>query len=131
MDMDNALASRRLFLAAPLTSADWERLYAEQLPRIYNYFRYRVGADDAEDLTSVTFERAWVGRHRYRRDLGAFSTWLYAIARNVAIDHYRPRAPVLPLAAAAHLAAPGGPAADALRSSHAARRAAVLGTLVD
>jgi RNA polymerase sigma-70 factor (ECF subfamily) len=129
MDMDNALASRRLFLAAPLTSADWEHLYAEQLPRIYNYFRYRVGADDAEDLTAMTFERAWVGRHRYRRDLGAFSTWLYAIARNVAIDHYRRRVPEAPLEAAAHVAAPGGPEEDALRSSDAARLSALLLTL--
>jgi len=43
----------------------------------------------AEDLTSATFEKAWRSRHRYRKDLAAFSTWLFAIARNVATDHYR------------------------------------------
>ena len=36
----------------------------------------------AEDLTSITFEKAWRARHRYRRDLGAFTTWLLTIARN-------------------------------------------------
>src|SRR5512140_152412 len=69
---------------------DWDALYAEQLPRIYNFFRYRVGdGPEAEDLTSATFEKAWQARHRYDRDRGAFGTWLLAVARNVAIDHFR------------------------------------------
>jgi len=75
---------------AAVSDADWEALYARELPRIYNFFRYRVGDGAiAEDLTSTTFEKAWRGRERYRRDLAKFSTWLYAIARNVATDHYR------------------------------------------
>jgi RNA polymerase sigma-70 factor (ECF subfamily) len=62
------------------------------MPRVYNFFRYRVWDDAlAEDLTSTTFEKAWRGRARYRRDLAAFSTWLFTIARNVAIDYYRQR----------------------------------------
>jgi hypothetical protein len=48
---------------------DWDAVYAEQLPRVYNFFRYRLGAGaDVEDLTSRTFERAWRARHQYRRD---------------------------------------------------------------
>jgi RNA polymerase sigma-70 factor (ECF subfamily) len=77
---------------ASASEADWEALYTAELPRVYNFFRYRVGDDAlAEDLTSTTFEKAWKGRARYRRDLAAFSTWLFAIARNVAIDYYRQR----------------------------------------
>ena len=69
---------------------DWEAVYREELPRVYNFFRYRFGDDtQAEDLTSATFEKAWAGRKRYRRDRGAFSTWLFSIARNLAIDAYR------------------------------------------
>ncbi len=69
---------------------DWEEVYQRELPRIYNYFRYRVGGGpQAEDLTALTFEKAWRGRGRYRRDLAAFSTWLFTIARNVAADHFR------------------------------------------
>jgi hypothetical protein len=30
-------------LSASATQADWETLYAEELPRVYNFFRYRVG----------------------------------------------------------------------------------------
>jgi RNA polymerase sigma-70 factor (ECF subfamily) len=69
---------------------DWEAVYREELPRIYNFFRYRVYDEAlAEDLTSITFEKAWRARERYRRDLAAFSTWLFAIARNVAAEHFR------------------------------------------
>jgi len=69
---------------------DWEAIYAEQLPRVYNFFRYRVGDGPvAEDLTATTFEKAWRKRARYLHNLGAFSTWLITIARNVATDHFR------------------------------------------
>jgi RNA polymerase sigma-70 factor (ECF subfamily) len=70
--------------------ADWEQVYAEQLPRVLNFFRYRLGPTaDVEDLTARTFEKAWRARDRYRRDVAGFSTWLLTIARNVAIDHLR------------------------------------------
>ena len=69
---------------------DWEATYREYLPRVYNFFRYRLSDQAlAEDLTAVTFEKAWHGRSRFRRDLSAFSTWLFTIARNVAIDYFR------------------------------------------
>lgn len=76
------------------SEADFAALYEQELPRIYNYFRYRVGDGMiAEDLTSETFEKAWVHRQRYKRDLGAFSTWVFTIARRVAVDYYRRRRP--------------------------------------
>jgi RNA polymerase sigma-70 factor (ECF subfamily) len=77
---------------------DWEATYREYLPRIYNFFRYRLGDRAlAEDLTAATFEKAWRERSRFRRDLSAFSTWLFTIARNVAIDHFRKKEPDIPL----------------------------------
>lgn len=70
--------------------ADFEELYRQELPRVYNYFRFRLGDGPlAEDLTSETFVKAWSNRGRYRRDLAAFSTWLFTIARRLALDHYR------------------------------------------
>lgn len=93
---------------------DWDALYEEQLPRVYNFFRYRLGDDSAaEDLTAATFEKAWRARARYRRSQGAFTTWLFAIARNVAIDYYRRRHERLPLDAAALPIAFGRPAEEA------------------
>ena len=77
-------------IEAVADEVDWETVYQEEMPRIYNFFRYRLGDDSvAEDLTATTFERAWLARQRYRRDLGAFSAWLFSIARNVAIDYLR------------------------------------------
>src|SRR4029079_14847719 len=94
---EGAILGRLTTWVVPAREADWDALYQEQLPRVYNFFRYRVGAGPvAEDLTSVTFEKAWPARHRYRRDLGAFTTWLLTIARNVAVAHLRQRRAHLP-----------------------------------
>lgn len=77
----------------------------QYMPRVYNFFRYRTCNDAlAEDLTSKTFEKAWRNRRQYQHDVGAFSTWLFTIARNVAIDHFRQPARELPLEKLAHLA---------------------------
>ncbi|HWM67012.1 MAG TPA: sigma factor, partial [Steroidobacteraceae bacterium] len=71
---------------------DWDAVYADQAPRVYNYFRFRLGRDvDVEDLTARTFERAWRSRAKYNRDLAGFSTWLFKIAQNVRIDFLQSR----------------------------------------
>ena len=86
-----------LFGARP-TVINFEDYYDAELPRVYNFFRYRVGDNQlAEDLTSETFEKAWRNRERYRDDLAAFSTWLFTIARRVAQDHYRKPQKEIPL----------------------------------
>jgi RNA polymerase sigma-70 factor (ECF subfamily) len=79
---------------------DWDAVYREELPRVFNFHRYRVlDRATAEDLTSITFEKAWRARQRYRKDRAGVATWLLAIARNVAIDHFRraKRRPEVPL----------------------------------
>ena len=86
------------WLAGSVTEADFEQLYRALLPRVYNFFRFRVGSDSiAEDLTSEAMEKAWRNRAKYRSDLSAFSTWLFTVARRVAIDHYRRQRPSLPI----------------------------------
>ena len=84
--------------AVPVEGVDWEAVYRKEMPRVFNYFRYR-GLDRAmaEDLTSATFEKAWRARDRFRPERAAVSTWLLAIARNVAIDHFRRSRPEVPL----------------------------------
>jgi RNA polymerase sigma-70 factor, ECF subfamily len=84
--------------AVPVQALDWDAVYREEMPRVFNYFRYRgLERATAEDLTSATFEKAWRARDRYRRDRAAVSTWLLAIARNAAIDHFRRSRPEVPL----------------------------------
>jgi len=122
--------SRAWTWVVPAREADWEALYAEQLPRVYNYFRYRVGdGPAAEDLTSLTFEKAWRARHRYRRDLAAFGTWLFTIARNVATDHFRQHRPHVSLDEAADVRADTTPEEIAERRSDDERLNRLLASL--
>ena len=131
MDFTHA-APARWWPLSPARDVDWDALYAEQLPRVYNYLRFRVGdVSVAEDLTSVTFEKAWVARHRYRHDLAAFGTWLLVIARNVAIDHLRARRPLVPLEHAAEVAGGDDPAELAEKRAEFGKLARLLDGLPD
>ena len=117
----------RSFLSVVAAEPNWDAVYTEQLPRVYNFFRYRMGNDAvAEDLTSRTFEKAWAARARYRRDVAGFSTWLISIARTVATDHLRTLKPHLPLEAAEDVATARTPHDDVALDSDLAR----LGTLL-
>jgi RNA polymerase sigma-70 factor, ECF subfamily len=112
--------------------ADWDAIYAQHLPRIYNYFRFRLAADaDVEDLTARVFEKAWSARDRYRRDVAAFSTWLYRIAQNVSIDYLRSRRVHAPLEAALDVVVERTPEDDEARRSDLARLARLTASLPD
>jgi RNA polymerase sigma-70 factor, ECF subfamily len=128
---ETALTMTRIWSwVVPAREEDWDALYAAEMPRVYNFFRYRVGDGPlAEDLTSATFEKAWKARHRYRRDLAAFSTWLFAIARNVAVDHFRQRRSMVPLEEAGHVAGGATPEELAEKRSDAERLAHLLSLL--
>jgi RNA polymerase sigma-70 factor (ECF subfamily) len=117
----------RWMTAAP----DWDAVYRAELPRVYNFFRYRLGdVPDVEDLTARTFEKAWRARNRYRSDVAGFATWLMSIARNVATDHIRARRLHLPLEQAEQIAAQAITPEDAMvQGSDAKRLAALLATL--
>ncbi len=65
-------------------------LYEEYMPKVYRYIHYKVNDIPlAEDLASATFEKALVNFGKYCSDKASFSTWLFSIARNIVIDHYR------------------------------------------
>ena len=82
---------------------------------------------DEELALAQRLERA---RHRYRRDLSGFSTWLLTIARHVAIDYLRVRRRHEPLEAAAVVpSADHTPEQQAVRQSEAERLADLLATL--
>lgn len=68
-------------------------LYEEFLPRVFRYIRYRVNSEEVtEDLTSVVFEKALTNFEKYSAEKATFSTWIFSIAHNVVIDHYRTQA---------------------------------------
>ncbi|HEY6926921.1 MAG TPA: sigma-70 family RNA polymerase sigma factor [Steroidobacteraceae bacterium] len=111
---------------------DWDALYADLAPRVYNYFRYRMGSDaDVEELTSRTFERAWRFRSHYRHDLAGFPTWLFKIAQNVGVDYRSRLRTHLPLEEATGIAGDDSPELEAQLSSDLARLAILTATLPD
>lgn len=121
-----------LGLGTKATETDFENLYRAELPRIYNFFRYRFGDGPlAEDLTSETFEKAWRKRGSYRRDLAAFSTWLFTIARRVAIDHYRKHRVEAPIDQISSSAGEETPEDRIQQQADYARLSALLARLAD
>jgi len=88
-------------MAAAVEEINWDSVVNNELPRLYNYFRYRLGDEGiAEDLTSVVLEKAWLKRHKYRKDRAAFSVWLFSIAKNEVIGYLRKRQVSLPISMA-------------------------------
>lgn len=72
-------------------------LYELHLEEMYRYVRYRINHEqDAEDLTEQVFLKAWAGLSGYRGEV-PFKAWIYRIARNTVVDHYRTRKAESPL----------------------------------
>ena len=69
-----------------------EELYLEHFDRIYSYLHMTVGnRHDAEDLTTQTFLRMLESIGKFRWGAAPFSAWLFRIAHNLAMDHFRSR----------------------------------------
>src|SRR5918911_3322822 len=67
-----------------------EELYLHHFDRIYSYLHMSVGnRHDAEDLTMKTFLRMLESIGRFRWQSVPFSAWLFRIAHNLAMDHFR------------------------------------------
>jgi RNA polymerase sigma-70 factor (ECF subfamily) len=65
-------------------------LYDHYLPQLHRYVFLKVGSkQEAEDLTHEVFLSAWQSLPGYKSKGFPFSSWLYHIARNKVIDHYR------------------------------------------
>lgn len=68
------------------------RLYETYVDAIYEYVSFRVDSKaTAEDLTSEVFLRMVRGLATYKDHGFPFRAWLYRIAANMVIDHYRER----------------------------------------
>lgn len=72
-------------------------LYDRYVTSIERYIAARTGSSDVEDLVSATFTRALARIQTYQPERGSFAAWLFTIARNAVIDHYRERARSVPL----------------------------------
>lgn len=67
-------------------------LYERHATAIYRYLYAHLGSrPDAEDLTSEVFLRAWQFLPRYHQRGVPFRAFLFRIAHNALVDHYRQR----------------------------------------
>lgn len=97
------MAEQQLFLETDLirqaqngNNAAYGELYQQHLTAIQHYIRKRVGEScDVEDLTQTVFVKAWQALRDYQPSGAPFRSWLYRIAHNAVVDHYRTHRPSL------------------------------------
>jgi RNA polymerase sigma-70 factor (ECF subfamily) len=112
--------------AARQDPARFGEIYELYVKRVYRYLYSHAGnAQEAEDLTAQTFLSALESLDRFRED-GCFAAWLFGIARNKVVDHYRRREYSTPLGEDE----PSPSGEDTLAGIIRSERAKVLSTLI-
>lgn len=73
------------------TNAEFNRLYAKYYSRIENMLTYKLNGKRhvAEELANDTFVKAFQHLDNYNPDMASVYTWLFNIAKNLLIDHWR------------------------------------------
>lgn len=67
---------------------DFQEAYLEFQPKIHNYLTRLLGPHEAEDVTQEVFEKVTLKLKTFKGE-SKFSTWLYRIATNAALDRLR------------------------------------------
>jgi len=68
----------------------FEDLYRDYVGRIYAYVRAQVSTSaDAEDITAQVFMNAYQAYARFEARNTTPAAWLFRIARNATLDHFR------------------------------------------
>lgn len=107
-------------------------LYELYFDKIYNYLYFKtMHRNEAEDLTALVFLKAWEAIGNFKWQGYPFSTWLYRIAHNQLIDHYRTRRVALPLDAAEFRESDDDPFDQVERASSLAQIRGALKNLTD
>lgn len=105
-------------------------LYEIYMDEIYRYFFYRLGhVQDAEDMTERTFLKVWESLDRFETGRASFRTWLYRVAHNLLVDHYRTDKPTDPLPDEPVKAPEAGPEGQVESTQFGAELHAALGQL--
>jgi RNA polymerase sigma factor (sigma-70 family) len=84
------LPRRRAELGVRAARPDFAEVAEEHLDAVYRYVHGMVRDPDlAQDLTAAAFEKALRAWRSYRPERSRPQTWLFSIARNVVLDHWR------------------------------------------
>lgn len=69
---------------------EFEEIYDQYIEKIYRFIFLKVNTQEiAEDLTSEVFLRCWKAYQASSNEIQNIQAFLYQIARNLVIDHYR------------------------------------------
>lgn len=73
-----------------LTSKQFAKLYDTHMEKVYRFLLTKVSSvEQAQDLTSETFLKAWDYMQKDSSDVENFQAFIFRIARNTTIDFYR------------------------------------------
>lgn len=135
MDHDHGeLDERALVERARAEPEAFAELYRRYFPRVYAFAYRRTSVPEvAEDITSAAFERALRSLDSFTWRSGGFGAWLFRIASNELVDHYRrtARASSDRALGAAHTLHADGPADPADEVGHRAAASEVLEAMSD
>lgn len=68
----------------------YEKVYKKEVDKIYRFVFIKVNSQEiAEDLTSEVFTRGWDTFQKKGKEIDNPRAFLYQIARNLIVDHYR------------------------------------------
>lgn len=88
------------------------QIYDRFQPEIVRYLSHRTGdAEAAQDLAQQVFLKAWQAIPRYEHRGAPFRAWLYRMAHNQMVDHFRARRPTVDVE---HVELPEDPEAETL-----------------
>jgi RNA polymerase sigma-70 factor, ECF subfamily len=93
----------------------FSRIYDQYIDKIYRFVYLKVNSQEiAEDITSNVFIRGWEAFQGPESEVKNPGAFLYQIARNAVVDHYRAkgRAKVVSVDASPEIADPGTNAQD-------------------
>ncbi|MCX6718107.1 MAG: RNA polymerase sigma factor [Candidatus Staskawiczbacteria bacterium] len=66
------------------------KIYDQYIDKIYRFVYLKVNSQEvAEDITSKVFIKGWESYQKQGSDIKNQSAFLYQIARNAVVDHYR------------------------------------------
>lgn len=71
-------------------SEAFAKIYDFFITPIYRYVFYKVNKEDVEDIVETLFLKVWENINKYKKQKQKnFKAWIYRIAHNLVVDHYR------------------------------------------
>jgi RNA polymerase sigma-70 factor (ECF subfamily) len=110
----------RIIKAARQDPTAFGELYKLYVGQVFRYLYSRTGnVHEAEDITAQTFLTAFESFDKFRQD-EHFASWLFTIARNKAMDHFRQRKNISSFDEVDDIPVENDPLLDVIQSEQAA-----------